>query len=270
MLVAQRALRSQLTKKGAVRPTNAMKKIAPSGANDVQVTPARKEFASGARGEDEWCDAVDEATATLAKANRAQSTSHEHDQYMWAFDQYLQRKGHGSFVSLADMNASRRTAKSSSTGRLVPTVNEKTGENLIVRPQMLLVWLLDMAAGSEDTPKSGHPDDTPFPFGKPEDRVVARKPRKQQKRKKGEFGYGPYGHEPWSLQAIEKRVYAVRDFYACVLRGTTHDNPGWDDRVCGALSTLRALIGYKPKHVPEVRVRAHLRMRACQHVCVCA
>ena len=31
---------------------------------------------------------------------------------------------------------------------------------------MLLSYILDMAAGSEETPKGGHPDDRPFCFGK--------------------------------------------------------------------------------------------------------
>ena len=74
--------------------------------------------------------------------------------------------------------------------------------------------------------------------------------RAEQSRPKGQFGYGAYKDEPWSLQAIEKRVYAVRDFYISV---RVADNPGDTPRVNGALSTLRLLIGYKPTHVPKVR-----------------
>ena len=31
--------------------------------------------------------------------------------------------------------------------------------------------------------------------------------RAEQERSRGQFGYGAYKDEPWSLQAIEKRVY---------------------------------------------------------------
>lgn len=74
--------------------------------------------------------------------------------------------------------------------------------------------------------------------------------RAEQERSRGQFGYGAYKDEPWSLQAIEKRVYAVRDFYNSV---HVLDNPADAPRVKGALSTLRLLIGYKPTHVPRVR-----------------
>ena len=45
-------------------------------------------------------------------------------------------------------------------------------------------------------------------------------PRTAWKRKQGEYGYGAYGDEPWSLQSMEKRIYALRDFYARELKGT--------------------------------------------------
>ena len=75
-------------------------------------------------------------------------------------------------------------------------------------------------------------------------------------RQSGQFGHGQFCNEPWSLQAMEKRVYAVRDFYARVLKGTSHANPGWDEIVCGTLSAMRKLVGKKAQHVPQARPAA--------------
>ena len=72
------------------------------------------------------------------------------------------------------------------------------------------------------------------------------------RRKKGLYGSGPYAEESWSLQAYQKRVYAVRDVYGTELRGTGIDNPGWDEAVCGVLGALARLVGKKPQHVPQV------------------
>ena len=43
----------------------------------------------------------------------------------------------------------------------------------------------------------------------------------------------------------------VRDFYSIWLKGTTLENPGWDDAVGAVLGALARLVGKKPQHVPE-------------------
>jgi hypothetical protein len=43
----------------------------------------------------------------------------------------------------------------------------------------------------------------------------------------------------------------VRDCYAIWMKGTSHDNPGWDDAVVAVLGALARLVGKKPQHVPE-------------------
>ena len=53
-------------------------------------------------------------------------------------------------------------------------------------------------------------------------------------------------------QAYQKRVYAVRDFYLHALKGTTFDNPGWDDLVVNVLGSIAKLVGKKAQHVPQV------------------
>ena len=50
-------------------------------------------------------------------------------------------------------------------------------------------------------------------------------PKREQRRSEGQYGFGGYKDEPWSMQALEKRIYAVRDFYNHVLKGVEHDNP---------------------------------------------
>ena len=56
-----------------------------------------------------------------------------------------------------------------------------------------------------------------------------------------------------SPQAYQKRVYAVRDFYMTALKGTSHDNPGWDDLVVNVLGSIAQLVGKKAQHVPQVK-----------------
>ena len=94
----------------------------------------------------------------------------------------------------------------------------------------------------------------------------------KHKRKDGKHGHGAYADETWSLQAMEKRVYALRDFYKRELKGTQYEDPASDPLVKGTLSALVLLIGRKSMHVPEVSMRAP-RTRATQprapktHVC---
>jgi hypothetical protein len=66
-------------------------------------------------------------------------------------------------------------------------------------------------------------------------RTVSTKP------KLGVYGAGAYKDECWSLQAYQKRVYAIRESYKVFLRGTGIENPGLDDRVCNLLSSIARL-----------------------------
>ena len=71
--------------------------------------------------------------------------------------------------------------------------------------------LLEMATGGPNMPKGGHASDLAR-LAK-SDALNICGPRSQWQRKEAEFGSGAYSEEPWSLQAMEKRVYALRDFY---------------------------------------------------------
>ena len=52
---------------------------------------------------------------------------------------------------------------------------------------------------------------------------------------------------------MEKRVYAIRDFYKRELKGTNMDDPASDPLVTGTLAALVLLVGRKSMHVPKVR-----------------
>ena len=78
-------------------------------------------------------------------------------------------------------------------------------------------------------------------------------PKREQRRSEGQYGFGGYKDEPWSMQALEKRIYAVRDFYNHVLKGVEHDNPAEAQSVKDALAMLRLIVGYQATHVPKVR-----------------
>ena len=92
-----------------------------------------------------------------------------------------------------------------------------SGEKKVVKPQMLVGYLLQMAVGGESTPKGGHPADLAARAAM--EVASACGLRSHMKRRKGKFGYGAYADESWSLQAFQKRVYAVRDVYGVELKG---------------------------------------------------
>ena len=168
MLEARTAhVKSQLTLKGAIRSTAKMQKVMASGAMDLTEMPRRLDFADGEDGMAQWCDEVDERSGTFCKSQRASLTSEEHDRYMWIFNEYLKRQGHGSFVVRTDAAVGVTLApRTSSTGLLAPTVDEATGKINVVKPQMLVAYVLDMACGSPETPKGGHALDEPWRSGR--------------------------------------------------------------------------------------------------------
>ena len=162
MIASVAQLKSNLTEKGATRPTAIMRKKMPSGSSELQEMPRRREYPEGAEGEAEWCNDVDAASSSYAKANRAQSTANEHDQYAWGFNEYAKRQGFPSFLERC--GEGERPLRSSGTGRLKPTYDDK-GAMRVAPPQLVLQWLLDHGAGSPETPKGGHPDDEPWLVG---------------------------------------------------------------------------------------------------------
>ena len=143
--------KSKLTEKGATRSSVMMRKRMPSGSTKLQEMPRRLGYAEGAEGDAEWCKDVDAASAGYGKANRAQSTANEHDLYAWAFNQYAMRQGFGSLLERCGQG--ERPPKSSGTGRLKPTYDDK-GALQVAPMQVVLAWLLDLGSGSLETPNS--------------------------------------------------------------------------------------------------------------------
>ena len=85
------------------------------------------------------------------------------------------------------------------------TRDADTGELCVLKPEMIAGMLLEMATGDENMPKGGRHQDV---FESDDDAVNMYMCGKRSgwKRKRGEYGEGAYKDEPWSLQAMEKRV----------------------------------------------------------------
>ena len=164
----------------------------------------------------------------------APRTALEHDMYMRLINCWAERSGFGTFVI-------RREDAGDGEPPTVRAAKDVKGELMVLKPEMIVGLLLEMATGDENMPKGGHPEDLAR-LAATDDKNLAG-PRAGWTRKKGDFGYGAYGDEPWSLQAMEKRIYAMRDFYARELKGTTLEDPATDPLVRGTRSRQGALGG---------------------------
>ena len=147
-LAQSQELKAKLQTKGKVRPHKMVSKKMPDGST-AALTELPKRLATGAAAEKAYCDAIDKVSGVFSRQRRSVSTAQEHKQYMRLFEGYLVRKKHGSYVSivldehgmLTEVHAKR---------------SAEAGEIKVVPPQMLIGWLLDMAVGSQDTPKGTH------------------------------------------------------------------------------------------------------------------
>ena len=139
-----------------------------------------------------YCAAISTISASFARQKRSETTAAEHRQYMRLFDGWLVRSGFGSYVEV-ELNAQ---------GALVAVRARRsveTGEIKIIKPEMLIGWMLEMASGSENTPKGTHAAEIAARAG--QEAATACGKRFQMQRTKGAYGYAAYSDEPWSLQA---------------------------------------------------------------------
>ena len=213
---AVKALKAKLQTKAKHRPHKMVKKKLPDGSGAIAVLPRRGSGRDAAALDDEYCAAVESCAAVFGRNKRSETTAAEHKMYMRLFDGWLVRSGFGSYV----------TVKLDEHGVLVAVSARRSAETKkikVVRPQMLIGWLLDMVNGSENAPKGTHAGELAARAMLEAATACGR--RVDFKRRKGAYGFGPYADEPWSLQAFQKRVYAVRDFYGVELRGTAVENP---------------------------------------------
>jgi hypothetical protein len=253
MAVQSSAVKARLQQKAASRPHKMMRKLYPDGTGAIGEVPKRKALGDpeDEAATEEFCAAVRKVATVFGKGMRAQSTADEHVRYIVYIDKYLVRMGHGSFVTITS------TSDDGVVLKVEPRKHAVTGAIKVIRPEMIVALLLDMASGSEDAPKGGHAED--ISANVDHELVNACGPRALQKRKAGQFGTGKYADECWSLGSYQKRVYAVRDFY----KSLPCENPGWSDEVVGVLGALARLVGVKPLHVPQVCDKACRTRRGC-------
>ena len=68
----------------------------------------------------------------------------------------------------------------------------------MARPELLVAWLLEMAVGSKSAPKGGTAAYVAAQIGSEVPSACGL--RSKIKRTEGQFGYGAFADEPWSLQ----------------------------------------------------------------------
>ncbi len=244
--------RTQLKEKGVTRPHSKIAPRLPAGSSDLAGLPKGRDFmrkkksGGGAvqKQIDKYCKAMRRSTHTFKEGHRATSTAAEHDMYVRLVNCWAERSGFGTYA------IERKASDGCSSPAVQIAKDPRTGAMRVLKPEMVVGMLLEMATGDQNMPKGGHASDLAR-LAKSDSLNICG-PRKEWKRKEGEFGSGAYSEEPWSLQAMEKRVYALRDFYKRELQGTTIDDPASDPLVTGTLKALVLLIGRKAMHVPRV------------------
>ena len=189
VLIAEaQQLKAKLMLKGKFRPEKMVRKKMPDGSGMLAKLPERRKdnCLDAAAADKEYCDAIDKVAAVFGQQKRANSTADEHKRYIRTIDGWLVRKGFGSFVE----------AEVDKHGQLVAVHARRTasGEIKVMKPQMIIGYLLEMAAGSKDTPKGGHAGDLLARAG--QEAVTACGPRSKMKLKKGAMwiDLDEYGH----------------------------------------------------------------------------
>ena len=193
--------RKRIEQKGKHRPDKMVRGKLPDGSSKLGKLPTRdRNAANEAAADDKYCKAIDKISSVFGRQRRSETTAAEHRMYMRVLDGWLVREGFGSYVEVVINKAGSIVA--------VRARRDADGVMKVLRPQMLIAHLLQMAQGAASTPKGGHAADIAARSG--QEAVTVCGKRSQMKRTEGAYGYGAYADEPWSLQAFQKRVYAVR------------------------------------------------------------
>ena len=150
--------RTQLKEKSKVRAHKKIKPRLPAGSGVLGAVPKGKDFARTQGGKKQktdvhaYCKAVRGATETFKDGHRATSTADEHDMYMRLINCWTERSGFGTYVvAREDANGQAPTVRAA--------LDEVTGLPKVLKPEMIVGMLLEMATGDENMPKGGHPDD---------------------------------------------------------------------------------------------------------------
>ena len=84
----------------------------------------------------------------------------------------------------------------------------------MARPELLVAWLLEMAVGSKSAPKGGTAAYVAAQIGSEVPSACGL--RSKIKRTEGQFGYGAFADEPWSLQVRAVWSSRARDGLGCM------------------------------------------------------
>ena len=125
-----------------------MRKKLPDGSALLSDLPKRADAPEGdERAEAEYCAAVQKLSRVFGKQRRSNSTADEHKMYMRIIDGWLVRQGFGSYVE----------AEIDEYGRLVALHPRRNADGAIkvMKGDLLVGYLLEMATGSKSTPKGG-------------------------------------------------------------------------------------------------------------------
>lgn len=197
LVASAAAQKAKLVAKSRFRPHEMIRKKLPDGTGLLKELPTRAKSTSedDDAADKEYCAAIDKVSAVFGKQLRAQTTADEHMMYTRIFDAWLMREGFGSYFEV-DLEHGRCIA--------VRARRRPSGEKKVIKPQMLVGYLLQMAVGGESAPKGGHAADLAARAAT--EVATACGKRSSMTRSKGKFGFGGYKDEPWSLQAFQKRV----------------------------------------------------------------
>ena len=148
VLVAEaQQLKAKLMLKGKWRPEKMVRKKMPDGAGLLAKVPQRRrgKGADDAAADKDYCDAIDKVSSVFGAQKRSNSTAAEHKMYVRMIDGWLVRKGFGSYVE----------SEVDKYGQLVAVHPRRTasGEMKVVKPQMLIGYLLEMAGRAARTPR---------------------------------------------------------------------------------------------------------------------
>ena len=122
----------------------------PDGSGLLKELPRRTATGDAAADDARYCAEVDKVAAVFGNQRRGQSTADEHKMYMRIIDEYLVREGFGSYVEARHEH-----------NRCVQVVarRDADGRPRVIRPQMLVGYLLQMSTGHASVPKGGHDTD---------------------------------------------------------------------------------------------------------------
>ena len=142
--------RTQLTEKGKHRPHKQIARRLPAGSGVLGAVPKGKDYASASNGKktniNAYCQAVRGATRTFKEGHRATSTAAEHDMYMRLINCWAERSGFGTYVvPHEDAKAGEPAVRAA--------VDTRTGLPMVLKPEMAVGLLLEMATGDENMPK---------------------------------------------------------------------------------------------------------------------